>query len=443
MHLIILKLRKSMKNELRINIKNFKYENDGPSILTPFSVELENGNILWLSGEVGCGKTTLLKIIAGIIPNFERGFLDGSIMLNNKRIGEETFAETTFCFQHPDNQLLFDSVSRQFFEDENVLLPFLTNVDLIKIANKSVMDLSRGQRKFVALMSTIRKKRKLYIFDEPLDLLDYKNKNKFFEEIQKISKNSIIIISSHNEEIKHIANMRMSFNKADGWKNINLSSRFKRKNLYRIPNKKSSELVIKTEDLSFCFRGNNEKLYFPNIEIFKNEIIGLVGENGSGKTTFLRLLANSLEPLENKNAVHRKFTNYGFMFQNVNRQLFGNTVYEELLVGAKDRGEFLMNSAIHLLKKLDLIKFKDLHPTFLSGGQKQKLVFASLLIHKPEVLFLDEIFTNLDFESINKIFRLIVEYRKKNDLTVILTDQDLNYLKQVCDRTELLKVHMM
>jgi len=435
MHLIIWKSRKSMKNKLSINVKNFKYENDGISILTPFSVELESGNILWLSGDVGCGKTTLLKIIAGIIPNFESGILDGQIMLNNKIIGEKTFSDTTFCFQHPDNQLLFDSVKRQFFEDGKILYPFLKSVDLIQIANKSVMDLSRGQRKFVALMSTIRKKRKLYIFDEPLDLLDYKNKKKFFEEIQKISKNSIIIISSHNEEIKRIANMRMNYNKADGWKAINLSGRIKKKKLYRIPNKKSSDLVIKTEDLSFCFRGNNEKLYFSNIEIFRNEIIGLVGENGSGKTTFLRLLANSLEPSENDNAVCRKFNSYGFMFQNVNRQLFGNTVYEELLIGTKHGVKFQINSAIYLLEKLNLIKFKDLHPTFLSGGQKQKLVFASLIIHKPEILFLDEIFTNLDVESINTILRLISEYRNKNDLTVILTDQDTIYLKQVCDRT--------
>jgi len=434
MRLIILKLKKNMGNKLEVNINNFKYDDHRYSILSDLEIQLKDGDILWLSGEVGCGKTTLLKIIGGIIPNFENGFLEGEISLNGELTGENTFSEVTFCFQHPDNQLLFDSVKRQFFEDEKDLEPFLNDVGLTEIANKSVMDLSRGQRKFVALMSTVRKKRKLFLFDEPLDLLDANKKKKFFEKILQLSSNSIIIISSHNQEIKEIANMKISYNNLGEWKFESNSYYRKKLELYKIPRKEILKVVIETKNLSFCFKGNNQKLSFPDIEIHQNEIVGLAGSNGCGKTTLLKLFAGSLNPVGDKKAIYKDFSNYCFMFQNVNRQLFGNTVYEELFVGIKDKSEDLSNYAEYLLRELNLFNLRNGHPIFLSGGQKQKLIFASLLMQKPEVLFLDELFTNLDLDSINKIYRLIAKYREKNDLTIILTDQEDNYLEQVCER---------
>jgi energy-coupling factor transport system ATP-binding protein len=423
-----------MENKLQINIKSFKYENDAEQILSNLDLELKSGDILWLNGEVGCGKTTLLKVIGGILPNFENGLFEGNLLLNKKSIGAETFSKTAFCFQHPDNQLLFDSVKRQFFEDIDSLKSFITEVGLDEILDKSVMDLSRGQRKFVALMSTIRKRRKLYLFDEPLDLLDDERKNTFFDQILKLSKNSIIIISSHDQAIRKIANLRLDYNKFNKWKSLSRKERAKDNKFYKISHKKHSELLIETNNLSFSFIENNKMMKFPDIKVYKNEILGFSGGNGCGKTTLLKLLTESLQSSDKKSSLYTTFSNYGFMFQNVNRQLFGNTVYEELFVGIKDKTTELIDYGEYLLKRLNLFDLKNIHPTFLSGGQKQKLVFASLLMHKPEILFLDEIFTNLDIDSINIIFKLLEEYRKENDLTIILTDQENNYLEQVCGR---------
>jgi energy-coupling factor transport system ATP-binding protein len=283
-------------------------------------------------------------------------------------------------------------------------------------------------------MSTIRKRRKLYLFDEPLDLLDDERKNTFFDQILKLSKNSIIIISSHDQAIRKIANLRLDYNKFNKWKSLSRKERAKDNKFYKISHKKHSELLIETNNLSFSFIENNKMMKFPDIKVYKNEILGFSGGNGCGKTTLLKLLTESLQSSDKKSSLYTTFSNYGFMFQNVNRQLFGNTVYEELFVGIKDKTTELIDYGEYLLKRLNLFDLKNIHPTFLSGGQKQKLVFASLLMHKPEILFLDEIFTNLDIDSINIIFKLLEEYRKENDLTIILTDQENNYLEQVCGR---------
>lgn len=423
-----------MGNRLEVNIKSFKYESDGENILTDLNLVLENGSILWVNGAVGCGKTTLLKIIGGIIPDFERGFLDGEIILNGEYLKEKTYSEITFCFQHSDNQMLFDSVKRQFFEDEKGLYPFLKDVGLMKFKDKSVIDLSRGQRKFVALMSTLCKRRKVYIFDEPLDLLDYERKKIFLEKIHEKSKDSIIIISSHDNDIREVATITLTCAKSNNWKLGDIESRETFKEIFKIPTKKISELVLETNNCMFNFKGNNEVLKYPGIKIYKNEIVGLVGKNGCGKTTLLKLMSGTIEPSNNKNSIDRKFEQYGFMFQNVNRQLFESTVYKELFVGLDQKSDNLSKYANKLLNDLKLVDFRNSHPIFLSGGQKQKLVFASLLMHKPDILFLDEIFTNLDIESINSILDLIVQYRKDNDLTVVLTDQETSYLEHICER---------
>jgi energy-coupling factor transport system ATP-binding protein len=422
-----------MRNRLVININKFKYDDNAQNLLSNLYIDLYDGDILWLSGAVGCGKTTLLKIIAGIVPTFESGCLDGEVVFNGERIRGEVLGDVAFCFQHSDNQLLFDTVYRQFFGEEREIKKFLKEVDIGDIASKSVMDLSRGQRKFVTLMSTLRKKRKIYIFDEPLDLLDPKRKDIVLKKLNERSRDSIVIISSHDDKVSGIATKKLVFDKSGVWKSRSTKKEKTLENLYVISKKSLNESIIEAKGLTFRFEGNNCNLDFPNINIFRDEILGIVGINGCGKTTFIRLLFES--DIRFGGNVVRKFSNSGFMFQNVNRQLFANTVLEELLIGCNNDDRDTLNYAEYLLRRLGLTKFKNSHPTFLSGGQKQKLVFASLLMHKPEVLFLDEIFTNLDIDSINEIFKLISEYRHQNSLTLVLTDQSAEYLGKICDRS--------
>ena len=107
-----------MKNKLVINIDKFRYEDSAQDLLSNLYINLYDGDILWLSGAVGCGKTTLLKVIAGIIPAFESGYLDGEVVFNGERVKGEVLENVAFCFQHSDNQLLFDTVYRQFFGEQ-------------------------------------------------------------------------------------------------------------------------------------------------------------------------------------------------------------------------------------------------------------------------------------------------------------------------------------
>lgn len=426
-----------MKKEsnLKIKINKFSYINDTGSIVQNLDVSFSNGDIVWLRGKVGCGKTTLLKIFAGIIPNFEAGFFEGEILFNGKKISEKNYKNITFCFQHSDSQFLFDTVERQFYKEKDEIETYASLKGFQQYLKKSVMDLSRGERKFITLLSTISKKRKLYIFDEPLDLLDNEKKEDILSEIKKLSKDSIVLISSHDKDISKIANKELTFEPERGW--ILDSSRILREvkeaKIYEeIPYKESNKELFISKEIEYKYKGNSIGVRIPPLSIKENEIIGVVGQNGTGKTTLLKLISNNSS--YGREILFNNIKSFAFLSQSVNRQLFCNTVYEELFLGLKRISEEGKNYGDYLLEILELKGLEDLHPIFLSGGQKQKLVFASLLMNKPDLILLDEIFTNLDEKSINSIIFLLKEYREKNNLSIILTDQEKKYLSGICDK---------
>ncbi len=424
------------ENNLEIKINKFSYINDKESLIKDLEVRFSDGDIVWLRGKVGCGKTTLLKIFAGIIPNFEAGFFEGKILFNGKRISEENYKDITFCFQYSDSQLLFDTVERQFYKEKEEIETFANLKGFQQYLKKSVMDLSRGERKYITLLSTISKKRKLYIFDEPLDLLDNEKKGDILKEIKNLSKDSIVLISSHDKDISKIANKELKFDPKRGW--ILDSSRILREvqevKIYeKIPFKQSKKEVFISNEIEFKYKGNLNGVRIPPLNIKENEIIGVVGQNGTGKTTLLKVISNK-NSLYRKEVLQNNIQSFAFLSQSVNRQLFCNTVYEELFLGIKRISEEEKNYGDYLLEILELRGLEDLHPIFLSGGQKQKLVFASLLMNKPDLILLDEIFTNLDEKSINSIIFLLKEYREKNNLSIILADREKKYLSGICDR---------
>jgi energy-coupling factor transport system ATP-binding protein len=423
-----------MNSNLIVNIKRFHHDTDSNDIIKTLSFSSRSGEIVLLEGPVGCGKTTILKIIAGIIPYFEQGILEGNVRLGGDFIGQKTFSRTAFCFQHSDNQLIFDTVKRQFLSFQNQSKQFFNNLELTEILDKSVMDLSKGQRKYVALTSTICKERELYLFDEPLDLLDDKKKDLILDGLKKLSQDSIVIISSHDKRVREIATRRFVYKEGVGWKEVNTSAIYSSElsAKYKIRKKESNKGIFKSSNLGYEYENSEIVDNLPDLSIGNNEIVGLVGNNASGKTTLLKLISGFLKPSKGE-IEQRDFNNFGFLFQNVNRQLFSNSVYEELFVGLNKNSDNNKTKANNLLNKLRLRDFSEVNPIFLSGGQKQKLAFASLLMHSPEILFLDEIFTNLDRESIEAIFNLVNIYREKNNLAIVLTDQNDFLLKNLCD----------
>lgn len=182
---------------------------------------------------------------------------------------------------------------------------------------------------------------------------------------------------------------------------------------------------------------------FPafDLTIEPGEYLALMGENGSGKSTFLNLLAGFLMPatgeiwFEGKNltgwqanTVQKKkfYSHLGILFQETDSQLFNSTVYDEIAFGPRQlqlapaEVEQRVNDCLALLK---LEPLKKRVPYQLSGGEKKKVAFASILAMNPAVYLLDEPFNGLTKET-EKLFKQILKQLQQLGKTIILSSHD-------------------
>ena len=214
---------------LRINNLCYKYDLDsGDFILNNIHLSANNGDIIGVVGKTGSGKSTLLQIISNILKPSS-----GEIFLDNKNIHKEftgfkkLFSNIGIVFQYPEKQLFASTV----FEDisfglknlgksnEEIKIAINKISDLLglnkNILNRSVFELSGGEKRKCALAGVLISEPKVLLLDEPTAALDFKTKISLLKSLKeyKNSKNAIIFLISHNmQEILSICNKVLALN---------------------------------------------------------------------------------------------------------------------------------------------------------------------------------------------------------------------------------------
>lgn len=154
----------------------------------------------------------------------------------------------------------------------------------------------------------------------------------------------------------------------------------------------------------FCFRYKGSKkpnLSIKECDIPKAAVIAIVGKNGAGKSTFVRCFCGLekkakgfLEDEGEKYKASKRLASSFLVMQDVNHQLFTESVEEEILLSMKEKNEALLES---LLKEFDLPEFRGRHPMSLSGGQKQRVAIACAIASQRNYIFFDEPTSGLDY----------------------------------------------
>ncbi len=203
---------------------------------------------------------------------------------------------------------------------------------------------------------------------------------------------------------------------------------------------------IDVSGLSFGY--TKDSLLFNNITLSFNlgEQVAIIGQNGSGKTTFVKLLNGMLKPQRGRIKISGESTSdksiadiatkVGFVFQNPNQMLFTNTVEKELAlsllrlkIGKKEQ-DVRINE---MLSFFNLEQYRTTHPRNLSRGEKQKLALATVLIQEPQAIILDEPFSGIDFkqrENLTKYIRILSEEGK----LIILITHNIDSILENCSR---------
>lgn len=208
-------------------------------------------------------------------------------------------------------------------------------------------------------------------------------------------------------------------------------------------------MPIEIKELSFSY---DSKPFIDNLDlkIDDGEMVGIIGNTGCGKSTFVRLIAGLIKSdsgkiiIDGDDITNKKFNKkilrrkLGIVFQFPEMQLFEQTIEKDIFFGLKqykltyDEKYKRAKEALELLG-LDFERIKDKSPLTLSGGEKRKIAVAGILVCKPKYLIFDEPIAGLDCNSRDSFMKLLLAL-KQNGTTIIIISHNTDYLAEYADR---------
>ena len=198
--------------------------------------------------------------------------------------------------------------------------------------------------------------------------------------------------------------------------------------------------IIDVKNLSFRYKESQEYYDVKDItfHVKRGEWLSIVGHNGSGKSTTVRLIDGLLEAesgeivIDGQRLTEKNIWNIrrqiGMVFQNPDNQFVGATVEDDVAFGLENQGLSRQEMKKRVEEALDLVgmlDFKKREPARLSGGQKQRVAIAGVVALRPAILILDEATSMLDPEGRRELIETVKGIRKDYDMTVISITHDL------------------
>ena len=445
---------------------NFTYNNSDKGALKDVSITIGSGECVLLCGESGCGKTTITRMLNGLIPHFYEGEMQGKVTVCGMDVQKEEIYNISqkvgSVFQNPRSQFFcMDTTSEIAFGCENLGLPekeirermnvVADQLEMDLLLNRDIFQLSGGEKQRVACASVSAMMPEVFVLDEPTSNLDIKS----IEKLKQIlsfwkDQGKTIVIEEHrlnwlqevcdrviylkdgkvewNLAIKEFMQFSSAQRKEFGLRTMeNVAEKFEKE---EISIKKGIECI----DYQFSY---DQELVFDidNFTIPQNEIVAITGLNGAGKTTFVRCLCGlekkfkGTTVLDGKKYKNKEMLKQCYMvMQDVNHQLFCETVEDEISLGAEDRPEEDKNDA---MEQLGVSAFRQRHPMSLSGGQKQRVAIVSAILAEKEILIFDEPTSGLDYRHMIQTAECFKQLKSMGK-SVLIISHDWELINKCC-----------
>jgi energy-coupling factor transport system ATP-binding protein len=418
---IDMNILKKQAQELRFDISQVKFNDKELYSLSNLKASIFIGKKTLLYGDVGSGKTTLLNIISGIIPNIFTCEYVGYVHLDGTAINNN---DVDFVFQHAENSMFYDTVDRQLAHiQKDVRQYWLEKFRIDDLNEKAIVDLSIGQKKIISILSCLLSESSICLLDEPTAHLDNNAIDVFLNLLNSICQYKIIIVVSHDKSI--YLNFD-NFIKLDNFNHITKKTELKvTSNMPKTLSVKR-EVLVNVEHCTYKYQDGTVVFNDLCFEINKGEIIGLLGMNGSGKSTISHLLVEASNGSYKDNAIkiyHK--CSIAMMLQDTDMQFFTTNVSDELRFGLIP-DDNIKAKTIELIQLFNLKHLKNEPPQFLSEGQKKMLLVTCLLLSRPDILILDEPFDSLDMYGRNALVFALLDYIHwtNHEKSIIINDQN-------------------
>ena len=441
---------------------SFSYDGETP-VLEHLNLCLPYGQLTVLQGLSGCGKTTLISILNGVIPNLQPGHLTGEIALDGEIINGWSVARRArhlgSVLQNADDQIVHDRVDDEIaFGCENLCMPpeeIETRVaEALRATHlkpeRSTRKLSGGQKQRLIMACAFAMGQKTLLLDEPLANLDREGAVRLLRMLKRQAEEGAAVLL-----VEHRLDMVLPF--ADAVYTLRDGHLQKEKDPARLL-AESDEIIpydgkpltgekrlIALKDVDYTVRGI-DVLRNVTMEVREGERLTLLGPNGCGKTTLLKVLARLLDPSAGgyeqrviaSQRVHPMpewFRKAGFIYQDPSCQLFMPTLRQEIGRNAASR-----ERAERMIDLFGLSGLEERHPQSLSEGQKRRAGVAAVCASDPKVLFLDEPTVGQDFFHLRQMVDALRTLQKESGCAIVTVTHDKRCKEALSDRRLIMKM---
>jgi len=462
---------------------SFRYRDRAGTAIRDISFAARAGEILLIAGASGCGKTTLVRAVNGLIPRSYKGEMSGRILVH----GEDAAAlklsaisrKIGTVLQDPERQILGTKVLNEVaFGLENLGLAreeifqrvdeSLARLKIQHLRDRDTFLLSGGEKQKVALAGVLAMRPSILLLDEPLASLDPASAAETLDAVRFLADEgmTVLMVEHRVEDVLRIRPERALYmtegivryfgetqglSRVVNYREVKLPAediiRRARKDsapaeIRILPGASAStsgnDALVRFEDVTFGYESNVEILHGINLEIKRGDVIAVLGPNGSGKTTFVKHAIGLLKPKSGRVLVNGKDTReatvaeiagtLGYVFQSPSHMLFAPTVREELAFGPtnlKHSKEDIEKEVKEALRIVNLSEYEQDPPLSLSFGQQKRVSIAAILAMRSKILAMDEPTAGQDYRNYMNFMDSILQLPGFEAALFITHDVDL------------------
>jgi len=473
------------------------YPNSTTTVLENLNLQIAEGEMVLVIGPTGSGKSSLLRLINGLVPHHTGGILAGDVSVDGhstQLVKPGGMAHLIgIVGQNPANGFVADTVEEELaFGMETMNLPpdvmrkrieeVLDLLSLSSLRDRSIATLSGGEQQRVAIGSALVAHPKVLVLDEPTSALDPIAAEEVLSILHRLvhDLSLTVVIAEHKlERVIQFADRIVHINgvgsaqvgtpaeilmhspiappivhlaRALGLREIGVSVREMRRMTSEIRDKdyvrrnivpiQPGDPIIKVRDLSVTYDGKHA-LKSVHATFASNEIVAIMGRNGAGKSSLLKsfagisdLSSGSVEVcgLNPKNLRGKeRRTTIGFIPQEPSDLLYGQSVQIECEQADKDN-EIPSGTTEQILQQLVPGVSPTTHPRDLSEGQRLGLALSIVLSSNPAVLILDEPTRGLDYQAKKELTAILIEFARATNKCVVLATHDVELVAELASR---------